>query len=63
MLIVVEPLEAGDHSHPGHPERPARIGAAMRGVEDLDLGTDLVVVEATPAPAAILASSHDDGPA
>ena len=41
VLIVVEPLEAGDHSDPGHPERPARIGAAMRGVEDLHLGTDL----------------------
>ena len=58
MLIVVEPLEAGDHSHPGHPERPARVGAAMRGVEDLDLGTDLVVVEATPAPAERLVRVH-----
>ncbi len=58
MLIVVEPLEAGDHSHPGHPERPARVGAAMRGVEDLDLGSDLVVVEATPAPADRLVRVH-----
>ena len=58
MLIVVEPLEAGDHSHPGHPERPARVGAAMQGVEDLDLGSDLVVVEATPAPAERLIRVH-----
>ena len=58
VLIVVEPLEAGDHSHPGHPERPARVGAAMRGVEDLDLGSDLVVVEATPAPADRLVRVH-----
>ncbi len=58
MLIVVEPLEAGDHSHPGHPERPARVGAAMQGVEDLDLGSDLVVVEATPAPAERLMRVH-----
>ena len=58
MLIVVEPLEAGDHSHPGHPERPARVGAAMRGVADLDLGTDLLVVEATPAPAERLVRVH-----
>jgi len=58
VLIVVEPLEAGDHSHPGHPERPARVGAAMRGVADLDLGSDLVVVEATPAPAERLVRVH-----
>jgi acetoin utilization deacetylase AcuC-like enzyme len=58
VLIVVEPLEAGDHSHPGHPERPARVGAAMQGVEDLDLGSDLVIVEATPAPAERLMRVH-----
>ncbi len=58
MLIVVEPLEAGEHRHPGHPERPARIGAAMQGVADLDLGTDLLVVEATPAPAERLVRVH-----
>ncbi len=29
-----------------HPERPARLGAAMRGLGDLDLGTDLVVEDA-----------------
>jgi acetoin utilization deacetylase AcuC-like enzyme len=58
VLIVVEPLEAGDHSHPGHPERPARVGAAMQGVEDLDLGSDLVIVEATPAPAERLVRVH-----
>ena len=58
VLIVVEPLEAGDHSLPGHPERPARVGAAMRGVEDLDLGTDLVYVAATPAPAERLVRVH-----
>ena len=58
MLIVVEPLEAGDHSHPGHPERPARVGAAMRGVEDLGLGSDLLVVDAVPAPAERLVRVH-----
>ena len=58
VLIVVEPLEAGDHSLPGHPERPDRVRAAMRGVEDLDLGTDLVYVAATPAPAERLVRVH-----
>ena len=58
MLIVVEPLEAGDHNHPGHPERPARVGAAMLGVEDLHLGTDLVYVAATPASAEQLVRVH-----
>ena len=58
MLIVIEPLEAGSHDDPGHPERPARIGAAMRGVEDLRLGTDLVVVGARPAPVEHLVRVH-----
>lgn len=29
-----------------HPERPARLGAAMRGLDDLELGDDLRVVDA-----------------
>ena len=58
MLIVVEPQEAEDHHLPGHPERPARVGAAMRGVADLELGTDLLFVAATPAPAERLVRVH-----
>jgi acetoin utilization deacetylase AcuC-like enzyme len=58
VLIVVEPLEAGAHEEPGHPERPARIGAAMRGVEALHLGSDLLVVAAVPAPADRLVRVH-----
>jgi acetoin utilization deacetylase AcuC-like enzyme len=61
MLIVVEPLEAGSHDDPGHPERPARIGAAMRGVDDLHLGSDLLVVEAQPAPVEHLVRIHTPG--
>jgi len=61
VLIVVEPLEAGSHDDPGHPERPARIGAAMRGVEDLHLGDDLVVVGAEPAPFEHLVRIHTPG--
>lgn len=61
MLIVVEPLEAGSHHDPGHPERPARIGAAMRGVEDLHLGSELLVVDAEPAPVEHLVRVHTPG--
>jgi acetoin utilization deacetylase AcuC-like enzyme len=61
VLIVVEPLEAGSHDDPGHPERPARIGAAMRGVDDLHLGADLVVVAAEPAPVEHLVRVHTPG--
>jgi len=61
MLIVVEPLEAGGHDDPGHPERPARIGAAMRGVDDLHLGSDLLVVTAEPAPVEQLVRVHTPG--
>ena len=61
MLIVVEPLEAGSHDDPGHPERPARVGAAMRGVEDLHLGDDLLVVGAEPAPLEHLVRVHTPG--
>ena len=61
MLIVVEPLEAGSHDDPGHPERPARIGAAMLGVDDLHLGDDLLVVGAEPAPVEHLVRVHTPG--
>jgi len=61
VLIVVEPLEAGSHDDPGHPERPARIGAAMLGVDDLHLGDDLLVVGAEPAPVEHLVRVHTPG--
>ncbi len=58
MLIVVEPLHATDHESPGHLEQPARVTAAMRGVDDLHLGSDLLVVPAIPAPLEDLARVH-----
>jgi len=61
VLIVVEPLEAGSHDDPGHPERPARIGAAMQGVDDLHLGSDLLVVGAEPASVEHLVRVHTPG--
>jgi acetoin utilization deacetylase AcuC-like enzyme len=44
MLIVVGPAEAETHERRNHPERPARIGAVMAGVDDLHLGSDLLVL-------------------
>ena len=60
MLTVFGP--SGDTSHDGgrHPERPARINAVMAGVGDLrdELGGDLTVVAAVPAPVEALTRVH-----
>ena len=58
MLIVVGPVEAETHVRHAHPERPARIGAAMDGVHDLRLGSDLVVLPARPAAMSDVARVH-----
>ncbi|MGO8873014.1 MAG: histone deacetylase [Acidimicrobiales bacterium] len=49
MLVVVGPVEAGEHFEDGHPERPARMTSVMEGIADLHLGTDLTVVPTRPA--------------
>ncbi len=59
MLYVAGPVGGAEHELAGHPERPARIGAALAGVDDLHLGTDLVVLEPTFAPDAALSRVHD----
>lgn len=41
MLIVSGPTGDSEHDGDGHPERPARIGAVMAGIDDLHLGSDL----------------------
>ncbi len=61
MLIVVEPLAATDHAQEGHPERPSRIDAAMSGVADLHLDSDLLVVAARPASIDQLRRVHTAG--
>jgi len=45
VLILAGPVGDDRHAVEGHPERPARISAAMEGVADLHLGADLVVLE------------------
>lgn len=44
MLILAGPVGESEHDGGAHPERPARIGAVLQGVEDLHLGSDLVTV-------------------
>lgn len=44
MLILAGPVGESEHDGGAHPERPARIGAVLQGVEDLQLGSDLVTV-------------------
>ena len=59
MLVVAGPV--GEHEHdPGtHPERPARLVAAMAGIADLDLGSDLRLLDPEPATLDQLARVHD----
>jgi acetoin utilization deacetylase AcuC-like enzyme len=59
MLIVAGPVGASEHDPGTHPEHPGRLGAAMAGVDDLDLGDDLRSVELKPAGMDQLARVHD----
>lgn len=58
MLIVVGPVEADAHTSRSHPERPDRVRAVMRGVDRLDLGSDLVVLPTRLADTAELTRVH-----
>jgi len=51
---------AGESAHDGgaHPESPARVVAAMKGIADLHLGADLVAVDVRPASRDELARVH-----
>jgi len=59
-VLVVTLDDHDDHdTGRGHPERPARIGAAMGGVEAAHLGDDLLRADPRPATGAELARVHD----
>jgi acetoin utilization deacetylase AcuC-like enzyme len=49
VLILAGPVGEQHHEQGRHPERPARVAAAMQGIDDLHLGSDLVTVEVSPA--------------
>jgi len=57
-LAVVGPEEGLGHTLVGHPEGPDRVRAAMAGVADLHLGTDLLLVEGREATIDELARVH-----
>lgn len=61
MLIVAGPT--GEHEHDGgsHPERPARVTAAMEGVRDLGLGDELRLVDPALADVESLTLVHTRG--
>ena len=59
MLIVSGPTGESEHDGGDHPERPARITAAMAGIEDLRLGPDLQMVAPYTADAVQLTRVHD----
>ncbi len=48
-VVLAGPIGHGAHVGEEHPERPDRVVAAMEGLGDLDLDTDLVGVEVAPA--------------
>jgi acetoin utilization deacetylase AcuC-like enzyme len=61
VLTVFGPSGGGtEHEEGRHPERPARVEAAMAGVADLgsELGSDLALVAAAPAPREALLRVH-----
>ena len=58
-LILNSPIVDDAHEDPGHPERPARLAAALAGVGDLHLEDDVVVASPYRATRAELARVHD----
>jgi acetoin utilization deacetylase AcuC-like enzyme len=60
MLIVCQADESSGHHRAGHPERPERIAAALAGIEDLDLGSELRMVHGKLADRKHLAAVHSE---
>jgi len=58
-LIVSCSSSESRHERAGHPERPNRVDAAMAGISDLELGTDLKTVPAMTADRAQLTRVHE----
>ncbi len=59
MLFLNGPTDDSGHEEPGHPERPDRITAVKAGVDDLHLGSDLVIVPQYSATRAQLSRVHE----
>ena len=61
VLVETSPLFAEHDSGPGHPERPERLDAVLRGIRASPVAGDVVEVEPRPATAAELAAAHEPG--
>lgn len=59
VLVTNGAYGDSEHTEPGHPERPERVVAAMAAVEDLHLGSDLIIVPSYRASRAELTRVHD----
>ena len=59
MLIINGGTDDAGHEDPGHPERPERLAAVMKGIEDLQLGDDLLAVAPYAASRSELARVHE----
>ena len=59
MLVINGPYSDAGHEEKGHPERPERLAAAMAAVDDLHLGSDLVVAPSYAASRAELVRVHN----
>lgn len=57
-VVLAGPTGGSAHDGGAHPESPARVVAAMHGVDDLHLGSDLVVADVQPAAREDLARVH-----
>ncbi|MFP5375958.1 MAG: histone deacetylase, partial [Acidimicrobiia bacterium] len=58
VLVVSSPRFADHDPGPGHPERPARLDAALAGIEQAGLGDDVVAVPPRPAERSELLRVH-----
>jgi acetoin utilization deacetylase AcuC-like enzyme len=59
-MLIVSQADAPGHQRAGHPERPQRIAAAMAGIEDLDLGSELRIVHGALADRERLVAVHSE---
>lgn len=57
-VVIAGPIGESAHDGGAHPESPARVKAAVKGVGDLHLGSDLVVADVQPAARQDLARVH-----
>ncbi len=59
VILVSDPRFADHDMGQWHPERPARLSAALAGVEDAHLGADLVHIPPVAASLAAITAVHD----